>query len=90
MNGDIIHFLKEFHENEVLPRGTNFIFHYSDTKGGGSLSLGEYRPISLVRCMKKILAKIITRRMAKVLPKMIDSRQSAFLGVDFNILKKIR
>ena len=41
--------------------------------------LNEFRPISLVECMYKIVAKILSNRLKKVLHKVIDERQSAFL-----------
>jgi len=40
----------------------------------------EFRHISLVGCVYKILAKFLTNRLKKVLPSVIDLNQSAFLG----------
>jgi len=37
-------------------------------------------PISLVGCMYKIISKILTNRLKKVLYKVIDGSQSAFIS----------
>ncbi|KHN06118.1 hypothetical protein glysoja_042387, partial [Glycine soja] len=39
----------------------------------------EFKPISLIGCMYKIVAKLLANRLKKVLPSIIDERQSAFI-----------
>lgn len=46
-------------------------------------SLSEFRPISLVGYIYKILAKLLTKRMKKVMDGIIDDRQSVFFGDRF-------
>jgi len=41
--------------------------------------LGEFSPISLVGCLYKIISKALSLRLKKVISKVIDVRQSAFL-----------
>ena len=41
--------------------------------------LGEFRPISLVGCLYKIISKVLSLRMKKVIGKVIDVRQSTFI-----------
>ena len=41
--------------------------------------MNDYRPISLIGCIYKIVAKILANRLEKVLPLIIDERQSAFI-----------
>ena len=43
-------------------------------------SLNEYRPISLIGCIYKILAKVLANRLKKVMSEIIDVRQSTFIG----------
>ena len=43
-------------------------------------NLNDFRLISLMGCVYKILSKILANRMKKVLPSVIDVNQSAFLG----------
>lgn len=42
--------------------------------------LGDFRPISLMGYLYKILAKLLANRMKRVLGDVIGHRQSAFLG----------
>nr|KYP57260.1 Transposon TX1 uncharacterized [Cajanus cajan] len=76
---DIVRMMKEFHANGKLPKGTNSTFITLIPKVDDPQTLGDYRPISLVGCLYKILAKILANRLKKVLPSVIDDRQSAFL-----------
>ena len=39
----------------------------------------EYRPISLIGCIYKIVAKVLANRLKKVMPFIIHERQSAFI-----------
>jgi len=43
-------------------------------------NLNQYKPISLIGCMYKIVAKLLAKRLKKVMPDIIDERQSAFIG----------
>ena len=44
-----------------------------------SQQLGEFRSISLVGCLYKIISKALSLRLKKVISKVIDVWQSAFL-----------
>ncbi|KAJ0554035.1 putative RNA-directed DNA polymerase [Helianthus annuus] len=44
------------------------------------LSLKDYRPISLVGIVNKVISKVLANRLKKVLNSVISSSQSAFLG----------
>lgn len=44
------------------------------------MGLSDYRPISLVSSMYKIVAKVLSRRLRKVLLKIISEVQTAFLS----------
>lgn len=65
--------------NGVLPKGCNSSFIALIPKIDDPQNLGDYRPISLVGCMYKILAKLLARRIKGALTKVIDKRQSVFL-----------
>ena len=43
-------------------------------------NLNEYRPISLIGCVYKIVAKLLTNRLKKVMSDIIDERQSTFIS----------
>ena len=42
-------------------------------------SLNDFRPISLIGCVYKIVAKTLANRLKLVMPDIIDERQSAFI-----------
>jgi len=72
-------FFDQFHGNEILPR---CLLSYSITlipKVKSPSSLKEFRPISLLGCLYKILAKVFAGRLAKVMNSVISKSQSAFL-----------
>jgi len=73
-------YLREFHAHGILPRGTNSSFISLIAKCENPQGFGDFRSISLVNCLYKILAKLLANRMSKVLGEVIDLTQSAFLG----------
>ena len=73
-------FIAEFHANGVFTRGTNASFIALIPKVKDPLHINEYRPISLIGCVYKIVAKLLAHRLKKVLPNIIDERQSTFIS----------
>jgi len=76
---DVLRFMDEFYVNGIFPRGGNASFIVLIPKVPNLQSLDEYRPISLIGCMYKIVAKLLANRMKKVMPFIIDESQSAFI-----------
>lgn len=72
--------MDDFHRNGVWARGTNASFIALIPKVNSSQGLNDFRPISLVGCMYKVVTKILSKRIKRVLYKVIDESQSAFLG----------
>jgi len=68
----------DFEESRRWPRGTNASFISLISKVENPQLLNEFRLISLVGCLYKIVAKIMSLRLNKVLHKVKDVRQSAF------------
>ncbi|GKV19324.1 hypothetical protein SLEP1_g29604 [Rubroshorea leprosula] len=77
---DICEFMCEFHSNGRLVKGSNASFIVLIPKKENPSSLLEYRPISLIGCMYKIVAKLLANRMRKVMNSIISQNQSAFIG----------
>lgn len=77
---NVMRFLVEFHEQGVLPRESNASFTSLIPKVEDPQYLRKFMPMSLVGFMYKILAKIVSNRLKKVLGGIIDQRQSTFLG----------
>ena len=72
-------FVDEFHVYGSFPRGSNASFLAPIPKTTHPQSLNDYRPISLISCMYKVVAKLLANRLRNVLSGLIDERQSAFI-----------
>ncbi|XP_071688191.1 uncharacterized protein [Rutidosis leptorrhynchoides] len=68
-----------FWGKETLSRGCNASFMTLIPKKSTPMNLGEYRPISLIGSLYKILAKILSKRLQRVIHKVISVEQSAFM-----------
>lgn len=88
MEDDIFCMVEEFHSNRVIPIGGNASFLVLILKVENPQHLNHFRPISLIRCCYKILAKILSNRIREVLPSLINESQSAFPG-GRNILNSV-
>lgn len=71
---------QEFYSNRRRARGVNSSFISLIPKKENPTNLTEYRPISLVSSIYKVVAKVLSRRLRKMLPKLIGEVQIAFLG----------
>ena len=69
---EVLRFLDEFYVNDRLPKGTNASFIALIPKVPEPQNLNQYRPISLIGCIYKIVAKVLARRLKRVLPEIID------------------
>ncbi|CAL5412431.1 unnamed protein product [Camellia sinensis] len=77
---EVLQFLREFHQNASLVSSLNSSFIALIPKVDSPSSMRDYRPISLIGSMYKILAKILANRIKQVMPRIISKTQSAFLG----------
>lgn len=80
IKGDVLQFFAEFHSNSKIPRGLNRSFITLIPKVENPIGLSDFRPISLIGCAYKILAKVLTERLKCVMPALICEEQSAFVG----------
>ena len=48
-------------------------------RGGGVEDLGDFRPISLLGGLYKLLAKVLANRLKKVIGKVVSIDQNAFV-----------
>lgn len=79
LKDDIMRFITEFHRNGKLVKGINTTFIVLIPKVDNPQRLNEFRPISLVGSMYKILAKLLANRLRGVLGSVISETQSAFI-----------
>lgn len=76
---DVMDFLEEPSQRGKLSKGFGASFIVLILKKSGDLSIKDYRPISLLGGLYKILTKVLAWRIQKVLPKIISSEQGAFV-----------
>jgi hypothetical protein len=79
MKSEVRILFDQFHGNGILPRSFLSYFVALIPKVNSHLALGDFRPISLLGCLYKLLAKVLARRLAKVMDPLVASTQSAFL-----------
>ncbi|GAU22997.1 hypothetical protein TSUD_98260 [Trifolium subterraneum] len=79
MKDDIMRFLTEFHRNGKLTKGINSTFIALIPKVDNPQKLNDYRPISLVGSLYKILAKVLANRLRQVVGSVVSEAQSAFI-----------
>ena len=60
---NVLRFMDEFHANGVFPKGSNASFLTLIPKVHDAQGLNEYRPISLIGCIYKIVTKLLSRRL---------------------------
>jgi len=72
-------FLVEFHRNEKLTKGLNSAFIALIPKFNSPQRLNDFRPISLVGCLYKVLSKVLANRLHVVIGSVVSDSQSAFV-----------
>jgi hypothetical protein len=77
LKGDIRILFDQFHGNECLPK--SFLSYFVTLIPKVAFGLSDYRPISLLGCLYKIIAKVLANRLSKVMNVIIAPTQSAFL-----------
>jgi hypothetical protein len=77
--GEIRIMFDQFHGIASLPTSFSSYFVALIPKIHSPFSLGDFRPISLLGSLYKIIAKVLTARLARVMDRLVASTQSAFL-----------
>ncbi|GJU37502.1 RNA-directed DNA polymerase, eukaryota [Tanacetum coccineum] len=76
---DVISYVKDFEVSAHIPKGCNSSFITLVPKVEDPLTIGDFRPISLIGCQYKIIAKILARRLSRVVSSVIRDVQMAFI-----------
>ena len=79
LRDDVMQFLGEFHRNGRLTKGINGTFIALIPKVESPQRLNDFRPISLVGSMYKILAKVLANRLRSIIGSVISDTQYAFV-----------
>ena len=80
VNGEILALFKEFYEKESFVPSLNTMFIVLIPKKRGVEDLIDFRPISLVGSVYKLLAKVLANRLKRVVGKVVYETQNAFVG----------
>ncbi|KAJ0599248.1 putative RNA-directed DNA polymerase [Helianthus annuus] len=77
---DFVSIMDYFHETGVINVGCGSSFIALIPKRRDPLGLNDYRPISLVGVVNKVVSKVLANRLKRVLEPIISVSQSAFLS----------
>lgn len=72
MKDEVMGFLKEFYEQGRFVRSLNSTFLVLIPKKTGADDLRDFKPISLVGGLYKLLAKVLANRLKKVVGKVVS------------------
>ena len=76
---DVMVLFKEFFEKGTFTKSLNATFLVLIPKKGGAKDLSQFRPISLVGSLYKLIAKVLANRLKKVMGKVVSKVQNAFV-----------
>ncbi|GJY32697.1 RNA-directed DNA polymerase, eukaryota [Tanacetum coccineum] len=80
IENDVYEAVTYFFTNGDIPKGCNSSFIALIPKTPGANMVKDFRPISLIGCMYKIIAKILTNRLVGVIGDIVNEVQSAFIA----------
>ncbi|GAU51438.1 hypothetical protein TSUD_413380, partial [Trifolium subterraneum] len=76
---EVLDLFAEFHERSKLPYSFSSYFIVLIPKILGPHMINDFRPISLLGSVYKLLAKVLAKRLAAVMNSIISKNQSAFI-----------
>ena len=76
---DLVRVFAEFHSSGIINQSTNASFIVLLPKKSMTKKISDYRPISLITSLYKIITKVLLGRLRGVLHKTIHSTQGAFV-----------
>ena len=68
---DVMAFFADFHRHGIFEKSLNATFHYLIPKKFNAVSIKDFRPISLVGNLYKLLAKVLEHRLQGALNKLV-------------------
>ncbi|WMV15498.1 hypothetical protein MTR67_008883 [Solanum verrucosum] len=77
---DITQAFHNFHSKEMFEESFNATYIAMIPKKKGAKELKDFRPISLVGSFYKLVSKVLTERLKRVVDTLVDSQQMAFIG----------
>ncbi|KAF5773617.1 putative RNA-directed DNA polymerase [Helianthus annuus] len=80
LEADFVDIMEEFYSTGAINPGCGSSFIALIPKVNDPIGLNDFRPISLVGLVNKVISKVLANRLKKVLDKVISFSQSAFIG----------
>lgn len=80
IKSDLLGYIKNFERIGKVMKGENSTSITLIPKADDSISLANFRSISLVGCQYKIIAKLLAERLKTVMPDLISENQPAFVA----------
>ncbi|XP_071700540.1 uncharacterized protein [Rutidosis leptorrhynchoides] len=80
IKGDLIRAINWFWETGQISNGCNASFITLIPKVKDPLNFSNFRPISLIGSYYKMLSKMLSNRIRKIIPRLIGDEQSAFIS----------
>ena len=77
---DVLAVFEEFYQHCKFEKSLNATFIALIPKKNGASNIRDFRPISLVGSLYKILAKVLANRLKMVLDQLISESQNSFVG----------
>uniref|UniRef100_A0A2N9H5P7 Reverse transcriptase domain-containing protein n=1 Tax=Fagus sylvatica TaxID=28930 RepID=A0A2N9H5P7_FAGSY len=77
---DIMAVLHDFHAHGTFEKSINATFIALIPKKPGAVECKDFRPISFISGVYKILSKVLANRLSLVLDKVVSASQNAFIG----------
>jgi len=71
---------KEFYQHSKFEKSLNATFIALIPKKNGASDIRDFRPISLLGSVYKILATVLANRLKEVLDQLISESQNSFVG----------
>ena len=79
IKGDVYSIIQTFWSTGLLPKGSNVAFIALIAKIEKPKHLQDFRPISMVGCIYKIISKILALRLKRVMNHLIGPHQTSFI-----------
>jgi hypothetical protein len=79
LKGEVRIMFDQFHGNASLPKCFLSYFVALIPKVRPSFGMTDFRPISLLGCLYKLVAKVLAARLGIVMDSLVNSTQSAFI-----------
>ena len=77
---DVMAFFDHFHRSTEFERFLNASFLSLIPKKNNSLNIKDFRPISLVGRIYKLLSKVLANKLRRVMDNLISELQNYFVG----------